>query len=416
MSRRGQREDREFGSDSFLDIVANIVGILIILIVIAGVRVSRAPVASKTEAEPPAQPSIAAAPGLDPEVEEEPADAPVPPVPEPDPMFARKASGPPGDLPVGETLAAIQAPPAAEPAPVVIEETPLELPELPPLPPATPPQELVDRAAELEAELARLSSRQQDVRDRHAQLKQELARAEDEKDVEQSTLQTKAAHLRTETERLAELDRTLDETRQQLRSLRDALASVVSEEPPARTLKHHVTPVGREVNGAEIHFRLEGNRVAYVPLNDLAERLQRYIMRQREFLMRQERYEGSIGPVDGFEMRYVIARQPMSVLDELKYGQRVIRMGVQQWIIEPLDGLQTESLEQALRPGSRFYQALQGALPDATLTFWVYPDSFELHRELQEFAHANGFSVAARPLPAGVPITGSPSGSKSQAQ
>ncbi|MFG0333406.1 MAG: hypothetical protein ACF8TS_08605 [Maioricimonas sp. JB049] len=191
---------------------------------------------------------------------------------------------------------------------------------------------------------------------------------------------------------------------------------MTTEEPTTKTLRHRVTPVGRDVDGAEIHFRLEGNRVAYVPLNDLAERLQRYIMRQRDFLLRQERYEGSIGPVDGFEMRYVIARQPMSVLDELKYGQRVIRMGVRQWIIEPLDTLPTESLDEALRPGSRFYQALQGALPDATLTFWVYPDSFELHRQLQEFAHANGFSVAARPLPAGVPITGSPSGSKSQAQ
>ena len=42
MSRRREFEIM-FGSDSFLDVVANIVGILIILIVIAGVRVSQAP-------------------------------------------------------------------------------------------------------------------------------------------------------------------------------------------------------------------------------------------------------------------------------------------------------------------------------------------------------------------------------------
>ncbi|MFO0918379.1 MAG: hypothetical protein U0872_08700 [Planctomycetaceae bacterium] len=42
MSRR-PRSESQFGSDSFLDVVANIVGILIILIVIAGLRVSQSP-------------------------------------------------------------------------------------------------------------------------------------------------------------------------------------------------------------------------------------------------------------------------------------------------------------------------------------------------------------------------------------
>jgi hypothetical protein len=41
MSRRGTDAEQEFGSDSFLDIIANIVGILIILIVVAGVKVAR---------------------------------------------------------------------------------------------------------------------------------------------------------------------------------------------------------------------------------------------------------------------------------------------------------------------------------------------------------------------------------------
>ncbi|HUG90744.1 MAG TPA: hypothetical protein VML55_07925, partial [Planctomycetaceae bacterium] len=44
MSRRTEA-DPGVGSDAFLDVIANIVGILIILIVVAGVRVSRAPVA-----------------------------------------------------------------------------------------------------------------------------------------------------------------------------------------------------------------------------------------------------------------------------------------------------------------------------------------------------------------------------------
>ena len=44
MTRRRATPQQAAGDDSFLDIVANIVGILIILIVVAGVRASRAPI------------------------------------------------------------------------------------------------------------------------------------------------------------------------------------------------------------------------------------------------------------------------------------------------------------------------------------------------------------------------------------
>ena len=43
MSRRAHRPELEFGSDSFLDVVCNIVGILIILIVVVAVKVERQP-------------------------------------------------------------------------------------------------------------------------------------------------------------------------------------------------------------------------------------------------------------------------------------------------------------------------------------------------------------------------------------
>src|SRR5262245_54862811 len=42
--RRPPREEAHFGSDSFLDVVANVVGILIILMVLAGIRAKTAPI------------------------------------------------------------------------------------------------------------------------------------------------------------------------------------------------------------------------------------------------------------------------------------------------------------------------------------------------------------------------------------
>ena len=44
MGRRAQASELGFGSDSFLDVICNIVGILIILIVIVAVKVERQPI------------------------------------------------------------------------------------------------------------------------------------------------------------------------------------------------------------------------------------------------------------------------------------------------------------------------------------------------------------------------------------
>ena len=68
MARRRNSDDIEFGSDSFLDIVANIVGILIILIVVAGIKAGAAPVSAERLSEylrthvKPAPPKVEPAP------------------------------------------------------------------------------------------------------------------------------------------------------------------------------------------------------------------------------------------------------------------------------------------------------------------------------------------------------------------
>jgi len=60
MKRNSGNDEIAIGSDSFLDIIANFVGILIILIVIAGLRVSNSPISlniatprTDAEATPP---------------------------------------------------------------------------------------------------------------------------------------------------------------------------------------------------------------------------------------------------------------------------------------------------------------------------------------------------------------------------
>jgi hypothetical protein len=103
-------------------------------------------------------------------------------------------------------------------------------------------------------------------------------------------------------------------------------------------------------------------------------------------------------------------------LEELKLGSGLVRITLSEWQLQPEPDLDTETVEEALQPGSNFIRALRSADADASLTFWVYPDSYELFRKVQKYAHAVRFVVAARPLPFGVQIAGSPQGSRSAGQ
>ncbi len=49
----------------------------------------------------------------------------------------------------------------------------------------------------------------------------------------------------------------------------------------------------------------------------------------------------------------------------------------------------------------------------ATVTVWVYPDSFEQFRVLKEELYKLGYLTASRPMPEGQPISGSPQGTRS---
>jgi hypothetical protein len=161
---------------------------------------------------------------------------------------------------------------------------------------------------------------------------------------------------------------------------------------------------------------LLNGRVSRVPLNQLASEVQHEIERRKDILLTRNFFQGTTQPIDGYVMEYVLQRQAMTLQDEMRMGRGVIRIGVSGWVIRPGGQLVTENADQALQPGSAFQQALAQEGPSATVTFWVYPDSFEIHRQLKAFAHDAGYWVASRPLPDGVPIAGSPQGSKSHAQ
>ncbi|MEK6260328.1 MAG: hypothetical protein AABP62_17050 [Planctomycetota bacterium] len=385
MSRRHDDEG-EFSSNSFLDVICNVVGILIVLIVIAGVRTRPA-----ARSNPP---PVVTAPSLGTPTEMSPA--------------AEEAALPePG---TGPELAATESdspPTLVEPEP---ELEPLVLPEL------TPPPEMVERARQLDAELAAL-------RRDHATIAEALTAQHRQQTELTERIQTARDLL---AERQSELNASRQQTSQQKEDLRLAkqtlarllamLKALEEKTPPVEALKHHITPVSRVVSGKEKHYRLDKNRVAEVPIEVLIVKLKDQIERRKDWLTRTRSHQGQVGPFAGFNMSYLVRIDMLNGLDELRAGHGGYRVSVASWEIVPEPDVKGETEQVALSPGSLFYESLLNADADTTLTFWVYPDSFPIYRRLQAFAHEQGFAVAARPLPKGIPIAGSPGGSKSASQ
>jgi hypothetical protein len=93
------------------------------------------------------------------------------------------------------------------------------------------------------------------------------------------------------------------------------------------------------------------------------------------------------------------------------------RYGLSEWQVEPMLPIRGETAETALVQGSDFRQLVDGIDPQQTVvTFWVYPDSFALFRRLRDFLYTRDVVIAGRPLPDGVPIASSRRGSVSRGQ
>ncbi|MAG92221.1 MAG: hypothetical protein CMJ48_00505 [Planctomycetaceae bacterium] len=412
MTRHRSTGEAEFGSDSFLDIVANIVGILIILIVIAGLRVSNAPVnvaAVPIEPEPSEPVVTEKSSGLS-EIPPLVADVPTSDPIHPPAETSRIPSLPVPEIPRPRFVERVETPapdPVVVPEPVIIEEPAV-------LEPPEPPRALVARSQELLGELE--STRRTIAARAQAQIELDRRAASVEakqagisREMRDTNLDSAATRKRT-----ADLSQGIDRKKAEMLNLEARLQTIEAQARPVRALKHRVTPISRTVQGRELHFRIKGGRIAAVPIEPLIERLKVQIQRQGHRLTRADKYEEMVGPVDGFSMAYTVRRA--IVAGPGQFSPSYARIFVSRWEIKPEDDLLTETVETALSPHSTFIKVLQTAGSGATLTFWVYPDSFAAYRRLQSAAHNVGYEVAARPLPFGVPIAGSPSGTKSAGQ
>jgi len=331
------------GQDSFLDLVSNIVGILIILVMVAGVRAQFSPANDSNPAEPLAD---------------------------------------------SQMLADIET---------KYEEM----------------QTKAERAKRLQEDVQNLQIQSEIVTEQVHRQSTEYAALLDLMVSARADIEL-AAEAKSQTlKEKIEYQRRLLETNAKLEQIDREKAYFQQIRPKTTVLDNIPTPLSRTLgDDKEIHVRLLGGKIVYVPLVELTEQLRRHVSEERNRLLRQRSIAGKVGPVENFELEFVVAVHDVPVQGGMATGTELQAEVVPKF--EPMG----QPLREALAsPQSEFCRKLSLFRRDIyTVTIWVYPDSFEEYQELKKFLHDLGYSVAARPMSMGDPIGASSHGTKSSTQ
>jgi hypothetical protein len=214
-----------------------------------------------------------------------------------------------------------------------------------------------------------------------------------------------------------DLARSLSESRFELDELAKARQQAETAESAPIVLENYPTPISRAVDSNEAHFQLSGGAIIHIPLHELLDQFQTDAQRKVYKLRELPEITETIGPVDGFRLKYTLQRHDMTPEEVKATGRMGSFVELKKWTLIPVVDALGEPPEAALGEDSAFRKALSKLRPGQhTVTIWTYEDSFDAFRQIRKELYRLGFTTAARPLPLGQPITGSPEGSKSAAQ
>ncbi len=360
MLRRRRPRSREiaFSFDSFLDLVANVVGVILRLILVAwmGARtytgVFSPPAQSESELPPP--PSLVAEPKLT--------------------TDAEKAA---------------------------VEQAQKQL-------------------ADARAALLEHLRQQEDVRARRKAIDRQTSAINARKnELLQSAGQIEDRKRDIEREQ-ARVGLSLAEIHQRSETLQKELQTL-AKQPAVKQVLRYQTPLARTVQSEEMHFEIKDGRVSFLDVEALMREITQGLQAKGDQLRTSFQLTEETGPVGAFKLRYVIARE-RGLIDSVTGSagpadRDHFRFGIDGWEAVPVKSIRGETAEQALSANSEFRRLIDHL--DATqtaVTFWVYPDSFSLYRQVRDYCVRRDLLVAGRPLVEGVPIASSRQGTASRGQ
>ncbi len=177
------------------------------------------------------------------------------------------------------------------------------------------------------------------------------------------------------------------------------------------------TPLAKTVEDAAIHLRIKDGLVSIVPLEELLGQIEYRVEDILRRLQSRNEVVETIGPVDGYRLRFTVLKRNSGAIGGPLVGQRQKVVFEQNAQILPTSVDIGQNVEQALMPGAALYEHLlakQRQHPPVVV--WLYTDSFEQFRPLKRKLWEMGFSLATRPMRPGTHIGASPNGTKSAAQ
>jgi hypothetical protein len=209
---------------------------------------------------------------------------------------------------------------------------------------------------------------------------------------------------------------SVEQVRQRAKKLLDEIKTIETAPSNKKQLKYHA-PLSRAVRSEELFFECKSGRVTFI---DLPSFMQDYKLSLEEIsneLKTAWTVERTTAPVGPYRLRYVVERERSALDAGPTPTSGSFRYGLSAWEVEPITPERGEALEQAIREKSEFRQLTDALDSNLTVvTFWVYPDSFELFRRLRDHLYERGHDVAGRPLPQGAPIAASRNGTASRGQ
>lgn len=273
-------------------------------------------------------------------------------------------------------------------------------------------QALIEEAA-AKRELGQLQRRLDQIRSVIAERRRERVQAAADIELNQRQLESMLAQIGESAQQEFALREKVEAAKVKLAELSQRRREIEVAARQSVQIKSLPTPLSTAVTGSEAHYQLLDGRISHIPLEALTGELRRQAEVQVRQMGGRSELIDSVGPMNGFRLRYVLEKSNVS--GDFGIGGSIIRLT--RWQLIPLSARMGENLDKALADNSDFRSSLQEYVPGrTTITIWTYPDSFREFRAIKEVLYNIGFDTAARPLPIGMPVMGSPEGSRSSAQ
>jgi hypothetical protein len=209
---------------------------------------------------------------------------------------------------------------------------------------------------------------------------------------------------------------SLEELKGRSRQLQEKIERLLKAPRSTHALRYR-TPVSQPVH-EEVMFECRNGRVTLIDIGALVEHMKRGLREKEEVLKTSWEARDVTPAVGAFRLRYVVERE-RTLMDKAAPSPPpgAYRYAATMWEVEPIMAERGEAAEAALAEGSVFRKVIDALDPQQTaVTLWVYADSFPLYRRLRDFLHDRDVMVAGRPLPDGVPIASSRHGTASRGQ